>query len=271
MQIPVLRMKSGYEIPVLGLGTWMLNGQACTDAVRAALKLGYNHIDTAEAYGNQREIGRAIKGADRAKIFITSKVWHANLHYDDVIESAKNTLAELGTPYLDLLLVHWPNRSVPIEETMDAFAALIGEGAVKSIGVSNFTVRHLKEALQAAKAPISVNQVEFHPHLYQVELLEFCRKNGIVLTAYSPLGRKKLLEDDTITGIAEKNSKTPAQACLNWTIGKGAVAIPKASAEAHLKENLGALGWSLHEEDVKKLDALGEEKRIVNPSFSEFD
>lgn len=264
-------MKSGHEIPSLGLGTWQLTGRTCIDAVRKAIQLGYNHIDTAEIYGNQKEIGKAIEGFDRKKLFITSKVWRNNLGYEDTIESAERTLKELGASYLDLLLIHWPNINIPIKETMEALKQVVEEGKAKSIGVSNFTIRHLNEALNAAEIPISVNQVEFHPYLYQSELLEFCKKNSIVLAAYSPLGQGHVIKDKTIQEIATKNGKTPAQVCIRWALQKGAVAIPKASSAAHLKENLSALNWKLPDENVKKIDSLNITKRIVAPGFAGFN
>lgn len=264
-------MKSGFSIPQLGLGTWQLTGRTCTEAVKKALALGYAHIDTAEIYGNQKEIGMAISGVNRNKLFITSKVWRDNLGYDDALESAERTLKELGISYLDLLLIHWPNKSIPVKETMKALAELVEEGNVMSIGVSNFTIRHLKEALQVSQVPISVNQVEFHPYLYQRELLEFCRKNGIVLTAYSPLGQGHVLRDKTVHEIAVKNKTTPAQVCIAWAMQKGATAIPKSSSEAHLKENLDAIEVKLPDDEIRKLDSFHVTKRIVNPGFAEFD
>lgn len=264
-------MKSGHAMPQLGLGTWQLTGRTCNEAVKKALELGYNHIDTAEIYGNQKEISMAISGVNRNKLFITSKVWRDNLSYDDALESAERTLKELGISYLDLLLIHWPNRDIPIKETMNALNDLAKEGKAKSIGVSNFTIRHLQEALKVSQVPISVNQVEFHPYLYQRDLLEFCRKNGIILTAYSPLGQGHVLGDKTIKEIAEKNRITQTQVCISWILQKGAVAIPKASSEPHLKENLAAIEVKLPDDDIRELDSLAATKRIVNPGFAEFD
>lgn len=271
MQIPSLKMQSGHSVPALGLGTWQLTGRTCIEAVRTALKLGYNHIDTAEIYGNQKEIGRAITGAEREKLFITSKVWRDNLSYDDTIESAERTLKELGVSYLDLLLIHWPNRSIPVKETLQAFKELVDSDKVRSVGVSNFTIRHLQEALNVSGIPVSVNQVEFHPYLYQRELLDFCQRNNILLTAYSPLAQGKIFGDAIIAGIAKKNSRTPAQVCLSWALQKGAIVIPKASSAEHLKDNLGAFGWTLSADAEKELDALHSNYRVVDSGFAEFD
>lgn len=270
------RLNDGNKIPALGLGTWQLTGRKCVQAVKTALKLGYRHIDTAELYENQAEIGEAIKDFDRRKLFLTSKVWFNNLRYDDVLASCEKTLKELKTNYLDLFLIHWPNRQIPLKETLDAFKELLNDGRVESVGVSNFTIHHLKDALKIAKAkavsvPITVNQVEFHPRFYQKELLEFCKKNKIVVTAYSPLGRGALLEDKTLKEIAARRGKTPAQVCLRWALEKGAVVIPKASSEEHLKENLRVFGWRLSKQDAEKIDSLNKNERIIAPNFSDFD
>lgn len=266
-----LSLKNGNRIPVLGLGTWELTGKKCQEAVKKALELGYRHIDTAEAYGNQREIGEAIKDFDRDELFITSKVWREHLHFDDAFKACDETLKDLKTEYLDLYLIHWPNRSVPLTETFEALGKLVEMGKVKSVGVSNFTIHHLQDALEFADMLVNVNQVEFHPHLYQKDLLEFCKKNKIVLTAYSPIGRGNLINDQIIVKIAHEYQKTPAQICLRWGLEKGCVVIPKASSENHLRENMGIFDWKLEKEDAEKIDLLGEEMRIVERSFSDFD
>jgi 2,5-diketo-D-gluconate reductase B len=261
---PELELKGGNKIPVLGLGTWQLTGKKCIDIVEKALELGYRHIDTAEVYGNQSEIGKAIKYFHRSEIFLTSKVWTNHLHYDDVIEACNRTLEELNTDYLDLYLIHWPSTEVPFEETFRALEELVVDGKVESVGVSNFTINHLKEALKVAKNPITVNQVEFHPYLYQKDLLEFCNKNGIVTTAYSPLGRGSILRDEAIKKIADKNNKTSAQVCLKWCLQKGVVVIPKSGSEEHLKENLDIFDWNISKEDMKRIDLLDKGKSVIN-------
>jgi len=271
---PEIKLRDGNKIPVLGLGTWKLNGEKCIFAVKKAIELGYVHIDTAERYGNQPEISEAIKDFDRSKLFLTSKVWHSNLRYDDVLEACEKTLKELNIDYIDLYLIHWPNSSIPLEGTFKAFKELITDGKVKSVGVSNFTTNHLKDALkiaEAAEVPITVNQVEFHPGLYQKDLLEFCRKNNIVVTAYSPLGSGALLQDKVIEEIANRYGKSLAQICLKWLLEKNLVVIPKASSEHHLKDNMEIFDWNLSKEDIEKIDLLGKSDRFVDPNFSEFD
>jgi diketogulonate reductase-like aldo/keto reductase len=250
------KMKDGNIIPALGLGTWKLVGTECSRVIRMAIKLGYKHIDTAEIYGNQREIGEALRDFDRSKVFLTSKVWKDHMHFNDVIKACNRTLEDLKSDYLDLYLIHWPNEEVSVAETFRAFEKLLRDRKIKSVGVSNFTIAHLKDALRVAKIPITVNQVEFHPYNYQRELLDFCKDNNIVLTAYSPLGEGELLREKTIKEIADKYNRTPAQICIRWSLQKGIVVIPKASSEDHLNENLDIFDWAISEEDVKRLDSL---------------
>lgn len=261
------KMFSGDEIPAVGLGTWQLKGDECKKIVEKAIEVGYKHIDTAEIYGNQREIGKAIKDKD---VFITSKVWFENLHYDDVLESCEKTLKELDRDYLDLYLIHWPNRSVKIKETMRAMEKLKKEGLIRNIGVSNFTINHLKDALKTG-VKIAANQVEFHPYLYQKQLLDFCKNNGIIVIAYSPLGRGRVLNDDVLINIGNKYKKTSSQVCLRWLYQKGIAAIPKSSSVERLEKNIDIFDFSLDEKDVKEIDGLNKNMRFVSPSFADFD
>jgi diketogulonate reductase-like aldo/keto reductase len=257
------KLKDGNEIPVLGLGTWQLTGETCVKIVKKALELGYRHIDTAEIYGNQREIGEAIKGFPREELFITSKVWTNHLRYEDVIRACEQTLEDLKTDYVDLYLIHWPSEEVPVRETLEAMRELKRGGMIKSVGVSNFEVKHLKEALRVAKDLIVNNQIEFHPYLYPKEVLEFCQREGIVVTAYSPLARKKVLEDPIIREIAKKRGRTPAQVCLRWALQKKVVVIPKAGSVEHLRENLQVFDWELSDEDVEKIDSLNRRLSVL--------
>jgi diketogulonate reductase-like aldo/keto reductase len=255
-------MKDGNRIPSVGLGTWNLRGAECRRVVKLALELGYRHVDTAELYGNEMDIGEAIKDLDRSQVFVTSKVQGENLRYDDVLEACNRSLDALGTGYLDLYLIHWPSEEVTLKVTLKAFRRLLDEGKIRSAGVSNFDRNLLKTAQQVAEFPIAVDQVEFHPHKYRKSLLDFCRDSGVVVTAYSPLGVGRLLDDSAIREVAARYNKSAAQVCLRWSLQKGVAVIPKASSEEHLKENLGVFGWSLSEKDVTKLDLLTKGRKI---------
>jgi 2,5-diketo-D-gluconate reductase B len=268
-----LTLKSGYLIPSLGFGTWELIGKSCFDAVLSALKAGYTHIDTAVMYENENYVGNAIveSGIKREKLFITTKIWFSHLHHADVIKYCRRSLEQLKTEYLDLLLMHWPNRSVPLKETFGAFEELVENKQVRSIGVSNFNIHHLEDALKATSLPISVNQIEFHPYLYQKELLDFCRNNGIVITAYSPLARGKILKDETIKQIASKRNTEPSQIVLAWILSKNCAAIPKASSESHIKSNLIASEISLTDNEIREIDQIQIVNRTINPGWAEFN
>ncbi len=270
MKIPSLKLRSGNQIPQLGLGTWMLTGDQCVKSVKKAIELGYNHIDTAQVYGNHKEVGKAISGTDRSELFITSKIWRSDLRYDDVFKACDRALKELGTEYLDLYLIHWPDKDIAMSETLSAMEELQNNGKIISTGVSNFTVLHLQEALSTGMK-ISVNQVEFHPLLYQKELLDFCKRKGILLTAYCPLARGNLLKNKTLSSIGKIYGKTSAQVSLCWLVQKGIVVIPKASSEKHVLENMEIFDWELSEEDEKTIDNIDVFKRVVDPPFSEFE
>ena len=262
------------EIPVLGLGTWRLSGDETTKVVKIALQIGYNHIDTAEMYGNEKEIGNAIRGYDRAKLFITSKVWYENLHYRDVISSCRESLKKLGTDYLDLYLIHWPNPAIDMKETIQALSELYKEGKVKAIGVSNFTIKNLKKALeifQSLSLPLTVNQVEFHPFFYQESLLNFCHENNVYLTAYRPIAKGLVNDNPIIKEIADKYQKTPAQVTLRWLTQQNIITIPKASSEEHLRENINIFDFELDNLDIEKIKKVNQNKRMVYKDIANFD
>ena len=266
-------LKSGYEMPVLGLGTWPLKGAECTEVVKTALQLGYRHIDTAADYENHADVGRALQESDieRSDLFITSKVSRGDLHYDDFLRATERILAELAVDYLDLLLIHWPNKEIPLEETLRAMARLQEEGKVRSLGVSNFTQAHIRQAMRAFPDLISVNQVEFHPYLYQKELLDFCREHHIVLTAYSPLAQGRIFKDQRVKELTDKYGFSPSQLVLKWLLDKGIVVIPKASSPGHLKDNLDVLDLDIDAKVLGVLDGLNENMRLIFPDFHEFD
>ena len=266
--IPNIKLNDGSVIPAFGLGTWRLFEDACTVIVGKALKLGYKHLDTAEMYNNEEYIGKAIREIERSKLYITSKVWIDNLHYKDVITACKRSLKKLGTDYLDLYLIHWPRSSIPMDETLSAMAELRSMGLIRSTGVSNFTISHLEKAMRISSVPIVTNQVEFHPYLYQKELLAFCKENDIVLTAWAPLARGKVFDEPVIKNIAENRKKTPAQITLRWLLHKGLIIIPKAGSQKRLRENIALFDWMLNDDEITAIDNIQKEQRLIDLSFS---
>jgi len=278
MQNTTITLASGHEMPLIGLGTWRLSGQTCEASVESALAMGYRHIDTAEMYGNHQEIGKVLKetgyatGDKREDLFLTSKIWQDHLEPNTVLRQCGKALKELQVDYLDLLLIHWPSDTVPVGETLTAFAELVKEEKVRSIGVSNFIRRRVREAAKASKLPLSINQVECHPYLNQNPLIEVCREQGLELTAYSPLGRGKLLGDPAIAQIAEKTGRDPAQVVLRWQVQRGVVVIPKASSEDHLKTNFDIWGWELSDTDMDRLTAIEDRhrERFLDAGLTDF-
>ncbi|MEX0895425.1 MAG: aldo/keto reductase [Patescibacteria group bacterium] len=267
-----LQLNPNTTIPSLGFGTWQLTGKACQQAVATALAAGHRHLDTADRYGNHADVaaGIADSGIKRSDIFLTTKVWRDQLHAADLQRAAERFLQELQTEYLDLLLIHWPNRDIPIDETLGAMASLQKQGIIKSFGVSNFTIAHLKQALETGHT-IAINQVEFHPSLNQEELLAFCAEHDIRITAYSPIAQGADLQLPIIQTLAEKYQRSPAQVILNWLLSKDMIVIPRSSKPERIADALLAQDWQLEDEDVAAIDAIGESNRIVCPPFNEFD
>jgi 2,5-diketo-D-gluconate reductase B len=253
MAIPSHELKSGFPMPVLGLGTWQLTGQQCERAVTRALEMGYTHIDTSDDYMNEKRIGNAIRVVDRTGIFITSKVDDSRLRKRDVIESCQGSLEKLGTDYLDLYLIHRPNPTVFIEETMEGMEELVNRNMVRSVGVSNFNIAGTRDAIQASSIPVCVNQIKIHPYHYPEEAIEFCKQAGIAVTAYSPLDTGGIVNDDLLTEIGRRYGKSASQVSLRWLLDKGLVVIPKASSDEHLRENMDVFGWELLDRDSKRI------------------
>lgn len=247
---------TGYEMPALGIGTWQLKGNTCTQAVRTALELGYTHIDTADMYGNHRAVRRALEGYDPKEIFITSKIQRHDLRHDDVLAVGDRILSELDIDYLDLLLIHWPNERIPLSETLPAMHELVEQGKVRSIGVSNFMIHHLEEALEVEGISIAVNQIKYHPYHNQQELLDYCKERDILVTAYSPFANGDLIGDRTLNRIADKYEKTMPQVVLRWLVSKGMVVIPKSTNPDHIEANMDIFDWELDEEDFEAIDSL---------------
>jgi 2,5-diketo-D-gluconate reductase B len=260
------------KIPALGLGTWQLRGKECTASVATALGMGYRHIDTAQIYENESEVGEGIKksGVARGDIFLTTKVWMDRLRDGDLQKSADESLKRLKTDYVDLLLIHWPVEDVPFAEQLKALQDVQKKGKAKLIGVSNFTVAQTKHVTDEIKAVIATNQVEYHPYLSQKPVLDFCRRHGMFLTAYSPVARGAVTKDKIIQEIAKKHGKTPGQVTLRWLIQQGNVAaIPKAASEKHLKENLEIFDFKLADDEMKRIHALAApDGRLIDPDWA---
>lgn len=251
-------LATGDKMPALGLGTWQLRGNTATEAVRTALDLGYDHIDTADAYRNHQAIAKALPDYDTDKIFITTKIPPSELHHDDVLEVGNRALSELGIDTIDLLLIHWPNDDIPLSETLPAMAQLVKEGKVRNIGVSNFMVRHLEEALKVTEVPITVNQIKYHPYHQQKDLLAYCKDHNILVTAYSPFGNGSIVGDQALKRIGAKYNRSFAQVVLKWLVMKGIVVIPKSSNPAHIASNMDIFDWELAEEDFAAIERMSE-------------
>jgi len=269
----VIRLNDAASIPVLGYGTWLLEGDECVRGVEEAVRVGYRHIDTADAYGNHLSVAKGIKnsGIPREELFITTKLRQSNGYAGAIVRpSVERFLQELDIPYIDLLLIHWPDRKTPFSETLKAMKELKNAGLVRALGVSNFTRHHLEDAL-AANIEISTNQVETHPTFNQKELRAFCASKGVVVTAYSPLGRTRDLELPLLQELANKYGVSSAQVALNWIVARGMVAIPKSAHPERIKDNFDSISWTMDEKDLTAIDALPQGERVVNPAFSDFD
>lgn len=258
------------DIPKLGLGTWQSEGDTCREAVEHALELGYRHIDTAQAYDNEDQVGQGINdsGVDRDEIFLTTKIWYEQADPESVRRSTEESLRKLDTDYVDLLLLHWPNDEVELEKTLEAMMELKDEGKTRLIGVSNFTAELLRKAVEIA--PIATNQVEYHPYLNQDHILRLARENNMTVTSYSPLGRGRVPSDAGLKKIGEKYKKSAAQVALRWHIQQdGVIAIPKANSADHREENFDIFDFELSTEEMDAIHPTADEKdRIIDPSFA---
>jgi diketogulonate reductase-like aldo/keto reductase len=254
------KLNNGVEIPRLGLGVYQSPpGEITLRAVSYALKIGYRHIDTAQLYGNEADVGSAVmeSGINREEIFITTKVWNSFQGYDSTLQACEGSLRRLGLSYVDLYLIHWPVEGLS-DETWRAMIKLWQQGKAQAIGVSNYSITQLKEVLKNTDVVPAVNQLEFHPFLYQQELLQFCRNNKIQLEAYSPLTRGNKLNYPTILEVARKYNKTPAQILIRWSLQHDVIVIPKSIHEDRIQENSKVFDFQLEPEDMKTLDSLNE-------------
>ena len=263
---------NGARIPAIGLGTLGLKEAVCVDAVSAALRLGYRHIDTAERYGNEAEVGEglhqglAAAGLTRGDVFVTTKVYHDKLAATDFERSFDESLSKLRLSFVDLLLIHWPNPKVPLAETIGALCKAKREGKTKHIGIANFTTALLDAAVKLATEPLVTNQIEVHPFLDQSKVIAACRKHGLSVTAYCPLARGKVPGNELLHAIGKAHGKSSAQVSLRYLLQQGIIVIPRTAKPEHLAANLATSDFSLSDAEMRDIDRLKRsDGRVVNP------
>ena len=256
IEVPIVR--HGARIPLIGLGTWDLRGKSCARMVEQALGLGYRHIDTAAMYRNEDEVGEGLRasGVPRGEVFITTKVWSSDLRARDFERSARDSLEKLKLDSVDLLLIHWPNSSVPLKETIGALCKMKREGVARHIGVSNFDTALIDEAVKLSTEPLVNNQIELHPYLDQSKTIAASRKAGLSVTAYSPIARGRVKGDALLSRIGKAHGKTAAQVCLRYLVQQDIIVIPKTSRAERLKENAAIFDFKLAPDEMKDIAAL---------------
>jgi 2,5-diketo-D-gluconate reductase B len=262
---------NGARIPAMGLGTMTLKENVCVDIVSAALRGGYRHLDTAQMYGNEREVGEGMRasGVKREDVFLTTKAWHNRLAAGDLERSVDESLERLKLPQVDLLLIHWPNAAIPLRETLGALAKVKRAGLTKHIGVANFTVTLIEEAVRLSDEPLVTNQIEVHPFIDRSKVIAACRRHGISVTAYCPLARGKVPGNPTIERIAKAHGKSAGQVALRWLVQQGIIPIPRTAKTERLKENLAVFDFTLAPAEMSEIGALARpDGRVVNPAHA---
>lgn len=269
MNHPPVVSAHGAQIPAIGLGTWRLEGETCARAVQAALAAGYRHIDTAAMYENEEAVGKGLAagGVKRNEIWVTTKVWRTQWRRDALLASARASLDRLKLSQVDLLLIHWPDPAMALDETIDALNEARALGLTRHIGVSNFPPRLMRAAVERSSAPLVANQCEYHPMLDQSAVLAECRAAGAAFVSYCPLGRGELLEDATVAAIARAHRRTPAQVLLRWHVQQpGVIAIPRSQSPERIASNLHVFDFELSADDMRRLHGLArKDGRLVNP------
>ena len=269
-KIPVVEAH-GARIPLIGLGTWDLRGRTCTRILEQALRLGYRHVDTAELYDNEREVGEGLRASSvaRADVFITTKIWPSHFAPGELERAAADSLERLKLAQIDLLLLHWPNPQVPLRATLGALCKVKRAGLARHIGVSNFTVALVEEAVQLADEPLVCNQIEVHPFIDQSKVIAACRRHGMAVVAYSPIARGGVQRDKVLTRIAAAHGKTVVQISLRFLVQRGIVVIPRTSRVERLKENLAIFDFELSETEMAEIARLAHRGgRIVDYAYS---
>jgi len=261
-----MRLNTGADIPGIGFGTWELSKAEALESVTAALKTGYRLVDTAKIYGNEEAVGEAIRGSDvpREDIFVTTKLWNDDQGYNSAFQALDESLAKLGLDYIDLYLIHWP-ATKRRHDAWSAFQEIQKSGKAKAVGVSNYTIDHLKQLLEQSDLMPAVNQVEFHPYIYeqQKELLAFCEEKGIALEAYSPLARVSHETPKLVEGIALKHAKSVQQIFLRWCIQHGTLPLPRSRNPQHIQSNFEVFDFELSDEDMQQLNSISDGERVT--------
>jgi diketogulonate reductase-like aldo/keto reductase len=261
----------GARIPLLGLGTWDLRGRVCARVVEQALRLGYRHIDTAQMYENEREVGEGLRGSGvkRDDVFVTTKIWPSHFAPLELERSARERLAQLRLNEVDLLLLHWPNPQIPLAETLGALAKVKRDGLTRHIGISNFTVALIEEALKVTTEPLVCDQFECHPFLDQSKLIAACRKHGLAVVAYSPIARGDARKNDVLKRIGAAHKKTATQVCLRFLVQQDIVVIPRTSKVERLSENAAIFDFTLSDDEMNEIAKLGSrDGRLVDWAYS---
>jgi 2,5-diketo-D-gluconate reductase B len=262
---------NGAHIPLLGLGTWELRGRVCTKVVAEALRLGYRHLDTAEIYDNEREVGDGLRasGVDRGEVFVTTKIWPTHYTAAALPGAARDCLTRLRLSEVDLLLLHWPNPQVPLAETLGALSKVKREGLTRAIGVSNFRVALIEEAVKVASEPLVCDQVECHPFLDQSKVIAACRRHGMAVVAYSPIAKGKAGDNAVLKRIGDAHGKSAAQVCLRFLVQQNIVVIPRTSKIERLSENAAIFDFTLSERDMTEISALAHRGgRLIDWAFA---
>ena len=262
---------NGARIPLVGLGTWELRGRSCARVVEQALRLGYRHIDTAEIYDNEREVGEGLyaSGVKRNEVFLTTKVWPSHFAPRALERAARDSLVRLRQSEVDLLLLHWPNPQVPLSETLGALCKVKREGLTRHIGISNFTVALVEEATRLSSEPLVSNQIECHPFLDQTKVVSACRHHGLAVVAYSPIARGRAARDRVLVEIGKAHGKSAVQVCLRWLVQQNVSAIPRTSRIERLSENIDIFNFELSEEEMAEISALGSARgRLTDFGFA---
>jgi 2,5-diketo-D-gluconate reductase B len=263
---------NGATIPAIGLGTMTLTGSVCVEAVKTALRLGYRHVDTAERYGNEAEVGEGLQqglraaGLAREEVFVTTKVYHDNLAAADFQRSFDESLAKLRLPWVDLLLIHWPSPKIPLAETLGVLCKARRDGRARHVGVANFTTTLLQQAVELASEPLVTNQIEVHPFLDQDKVIAACDRYGLAVTAYCPIARGKVPGNEVLERIGKEHGKSSSQIALRYLVQRGIVPIPRTANPDHLAANLAVFDFDLSDAEMAEIGKLKQPGgRVVNP------